>query len=392
MHENTQLSSDQRTAPARSTDAPVIIVGAGLSGLYAAYLLHKRGVKSILVEANDRIGGRIQSINLPSHGDDREQFDMGPAWFWPTMNPLFNGLVQELNLTAFQQYSQGDYLIEEAIDLPARAYGSGQINQPASQRLKGGMLSMVKALLSRLDADSVMLNTRVTAISKTDSGDYRVIATQNNQALELHADSVITTIPLRLMARSIQFTPKLPTSVTEKMRSLPTWMAAHAKIVAIYPTPFWRSQGYSGSAMSYLGPLAEIHDASPNTASEPLAQGALFGFFGVNAAGRHTAGEATLKAMVIRQLTRLFGPQAAEPLALELQDWSREEFIATRDDQANTMHPAYGLQTANGGSEHPHLFFSGTEAATRNGGYLEGALEAAQTAVNHWIALTIDAP
>ena len=62
---------------------------------------------------------------------------MGPAWFWPTMNPLFNGLVQELNLTAFEQYSQGDYLIEEAVDQPARAYGSGQINQPASQRLEG---------------------------------------------------------------------------------------------------------------------------------------------------------------------------------------------------------------------------------------------------------------
>ena len=34
------------------------------------------------------------------------------------------------------------------------------------------MLSMAKALLSRLDADSVLLNTRVTAISKTDSGDF----------------------------------------------------------------------------------------------------------------------------------------------------------------------------------------------------------------------------
>ena len=81
MSVNTQLSSGERTAPARSTDAPVIIVGAGLSGLYAAYLLHKRGVKTIVVEANDLIGGRIQSIALPSSGDDREQFDMGPAWF-----------------------------------------------------------------------------------------------------------------------------------------------------------------------------------------------------------------------------------------------------------------------------------------------------------------------
>ena len=53
----------------------VIIIGAGIAGLSAAHELHRRGVDYILIEARDRIGGRIKNIKY--HG--RELY-LGANW------------------------------------------------------------------------------------------------------------------------------------------------------------------------------------------------------------------------------------------------------------------------------------------------------------------------
>ncbi|HEX5754667.1 MAG TPA: FAD-dependent oxidoreductase [Archangium sp.] len=45
-------------------EAPVIIVGAGLTGLTLAYELKKAGIDALLIEASSRAGGRIQTVTF----------------------------------------------------------------------------------------------------------------------------------------------------------------------------------------------------------------------------------------------------------------------------------------------------------------------------------------
>ncbi len=51
---------------ADNTTHDVIIVGAGSSGLYAAKTLIEDGYKVLIIEATDRIGGRVYSHTLGS--------------------------------------------------------------------------------------------------------------------------------------------------------------------------------------------------------------------------------------------------------------------------------------------------------------------------------------
>jgi protoporphyrinogen oxidase len=49
-------------------DTRIAIIGAGCSGITAAYKLHERGYRNItLYEANDRIGGKVHSANIDGH-------------------------------------------------------------------------------------------------------------------------------------------------------------------------------------------------------------------------------------------------------------------------------------------------------------------------------------
>lgn len=62
----------------------VVVVGAGISGLVAARLLRADGVEVVVVEARDRIGGRIHTVDLAG-----VPVDLGAAWIHGrTGNPV----------------------------------------------------------------------------------------------------------------------------------------------------------------------------------------------------------------------------------------------------------------------------------------------------------------
>lgn len=70
-----------------TTDTDVIVVGAGLAGLGAATALRERGLRCVVLEASDRIGGRAWTTNPAALGG--VWFDMGAVWLHDAEhNPL----------------------------------------------------------------------------------------------------------------------------------------------------------------------------------------------------------------------------------------------------------------------------------------------------------------
>ncbi len=340
-----------------------LIIGGGLSGLNLAAMLSEAGHDFHLVEARDRLGGRILTASQGGR-----QFDLGPAWFWPGQ-PRIDALIQKLDLARFEQYAHGALTFEDEHGTVER--GRGFASMQGSYRLEDGLSALTDAIASHIPNDRISVNSVVTSLRKSPHG---VTATTTG-GVEINAKNVVFALPPRLV-RQFNFAPALPLSTLNTMESIATWMAGQAKAVAVYDTPFWREAGLSGDAMSRRGPMVEIHDASPSSGG-PYA---LFGFIGVPA---QTRGDATgLRQAVVAQLTRLFGERASQPLDVFVKDWAFDRFTsAEMDMQPLYAHPTYGLPPELKDVWNGRLIFSGTETASHFGGYLEGALEASENAL-----------
>lgn len=55
-------------------DGSVVVIGAGAAGLYAADILHSKGIKVRILEASDRVGGRVRSIHSSDDAPVRTDF------------------------------------------------------------------------------------------------------------------------------------------------------------------------------------------------------------------------------------------------------------------------------------------------------------------------------
>jgi len=352
---------------------PIVVVGAGLSGLYASYLLQQSSHRVLLIEARDRIGGRVLSLAPDATG---HRVDLGPSWFWPGMNQRIKKLVQQLGLESFPQQSRGAALVEGQ-DGKIYKHQNSWEQSPASYRIAGGTQSLVEAIRAQLDDSvNIKLQTQVRGMRLRPHAVELTLQDPSGEWMQLAAQ-VIVTVPPRLLAQDLALEPTWPDALLKGMRATPTWMAGQAKFVAAYPKAFWREAGLSGDGMSHRGPMSEIHDASDGTGQAA----ALFGFVGASPSYRAGIGREVLQRQAIAQLVRLFGPEAAQPLWSAVQDWAQEPLTAAKDDlRPLSHHQMYqAAQLPEAWAE--RLWLAGTEQSPNYGGYLEGALEAAEIAV-----------
>ncbi|MCC5880299.1 MAG: FAD-dependent oxidoreductase [Idiomarina sp.] len=355
--------------------AKIAIIGAGLSGLYAAYRLEQMGMHDyVVLEAAETPGGRIVSQPIGDSDSTQNRFDLGPTWYWPSIQKSLNDLIADLGLPSFAQFESGEMMVERQPDQLARRT-QGYLSSPAAQRLAGGMQSLIDALYRQLDPGLVVTGCTVQSIERKDST-IEIGVRHGELNINWQADHVLLALPPRLAAERITFSPPLPEVLARQWQATATWMAPHAKYLAVYERAFWRQNGLSGAARSAVGPLVEVHDASM-----PGGNAALFGFIGISAHERQKMSQDELKRQCKAQLERLFGPAAAHTVGDFIKDWAQAEYVASAADRDGFGYHAAPPAEVDSGYWSGRLVGIASEWSPQFPGYLAGAIDA----VDRWI-------
>src|SRR5581483_6655431 len=258
----------------------VLVLGAGAAGLSASVALAQAGMKPLIVEARDRIGGRIFTLYDPDlqaaielgaefiHGLPPEIWQIlqnqnvapiemeGDDWcfrrgklsqcdFFSEVDKLLNRLSDEGVDESFADFMarEGGRVSEEtrqwalgyitgfhAADptrisvhsLAKSAMADDKIDGHRSFRIPQGygwLVEYFRQTLERL-AIRTELNTVVERIEWA-RGQTRVFGLQRNQPIAFAAKRLLITVPLGvLQSGSIQFSPELPTEKRNAMAHL----------------------------------------------------------------------------------------------------------------------------------------------------------------------------
>ncbi|TGP98150.1 MULTISPECIES: flavin monoamine oxidase family protein [unclassified Mesorhizobium] len=414
----------------------VVIVGAGFTGLSAAIELKRAGVDFVLVEARDRVGGRVEAVR----NGLGERIDSGGQFLCEDMPQLME-LARAQDKTFVETYVEGDFITHPAMSAPRaeRTYHASMAirermnriepNDPAIEGLtvadwlegqndtadaKAAFRSMIEGLwclalekvplwylidndrritnevpelqyslretmqsvaddLARDFDGRVRLGEPVTRIEYGPPG-VRVVS--SNGVIEARA--VLVAVPPATAAK-LDFTPVLPAALD---RALGAWESgAVIKILVRYPRPFWRERDLSGMVMWRDLPGLFACDASKDP-----DHAALVVFAGGPLALRwHELGEADLRAQVTMRLVEALGPEAADSLDFSRRDWTHDGWsggaysdliidVTARDAERTILAGA------------PPLHFASSELSPSFPGYVEGAIVAGRIAARRIIA------
>src|SRR6478609_8413594 len=92
---------------AERVNVDVVIVGAGLAGLGAARALVAQGRTVVVLEARDRVGGRVHGRTL---ADGETVVEVGGQWIGPGQHRMIR-LSTDLGLETFPTYNEGENIL-----------------------------------------------------------------------------------------------------------------------------------------------------------------------------------------------------------------------------------------------------------------------------------------
>ncbi|MCP4441398.1 MAG: FAD-dependent oxidoreductase [Aureispira sp.] len=409
----------------------VIIIGAGIAGLHAARKLHQQGISVRVLEATDRIGGRIRAFS----GLSERPIELGAEEIHGT-NSIWFELLEQSNISLINGdnldnyvYTQNQLIREDLVNdktlkildyLPqlielyegkdislqqfleqrqlsplamslANAYHA---NESGSSLDRIGIKSLQKVdqkwssgednLVLESDSYAHVLQQRFkTILPYVQLQEAAIIVDYTNQKISVTSNNdqtytcekVILTVPITVLQRKlITFTPNLPEEKEEAIQALK--MDAGMKIILKFKEQFWPKN--MGSLLG--GEL--VPEYWSLQATHPQDHILVAFAMGSYAERLSALGEQAVTA-VLEELDNILGDNLASTNFKEsyIADWFKEPYI-----WGAYSYPSPYSERYRSWLEWPidnRLFFAG-EAVNLDGHYgtVHGAMETAQIAVD----------
>lgn len=229
-----------------------IVIGAGMAGITAAQALREAGVSVEMLEARDRIGGRVHT-----HTSLGAPLDVGASWIHGEEGNPLTGLSDKAGieriptdydnlvvrdsmgnvvdpddvplellsiLTVEMDYAADADQLAPGFDAEAEEFGGDDVVFP------GGYAQLVEFVADGLDVRTGEI------VSTIRSDDNAVVVTSTSG--ETAAEAALVTVPLGVLkAGSIAFDPPLPTPKLEAINRL--GMGHLSKVYMRFPEVFW---------------------------------------------------------------------------------------------------------------------------------------------------------
>ncbi|HEX6717845.1 MAG TPA: FAD-dependent oxidoreductase [Pyrinomonadaceae bacterium] len=232
----------------------VLVLGAGMAGLVAAYELSKLGHDVTVLEARTRPGGRVHTLREPF--SDGLYAEAGAARI-PNNHDLTHKYVKEfdlplepfypsrLNALRFDRGSREEVPIDGFTDAMTTNYGGELGGNPERwQKIKGGTDLLPKAFAERLGA-KIHYGSPVVRIEQ-DANQARVVFLNAGRQQILTADNVLCTIPFSVL-RNIEL-PALSARKRDVISN--THYDAVARVYLQTRRRVWEAKGLNGFAFT----------------------------------------------------------------------------------------------------------------------------------------------
>ena len=132
----------------RSIETDVVVVGAGIAGLSAATRLADHGVDVAVLEARDRVGGRVFNIHF-----DGQPNELGGQWIAPYQSAA-QTMLQDLGIGLFDSYRDGEHVFIGADGVPQRFEGNADPLGGDSARAYDDAVEHLDKLAAMLDPEA----------------------------------------------------------------------------------------------------------------------------------------------------------------------------------------------------------------------------------------------